>query len=755
MNAAEETRSTGLPRPDASRTIVAVALWWLLAAAVLAVGGTAPATAPPPSVKPSSDKAPSPAPLTLDDLAEPLPRERLADEREQDRSAALSLFGAGRVLEQRGEHAAALRKFERGLRRDPTSGAILEGIVAATMRLRREAELTRYARKAVDVVCNDVLLLSRLGLRLTEQEDWEAAAAVYEKVLAVRGKERETATDVLLRLELGKLYHMLDRHVQGSDSFLRAMKGLENPRDYGIDEKFRKEMLSDPEALYNVIGDCHLAADRPAEARSAYEKSHALVPDKPLLGLNLARVALKEKRPADAPTHLQVYFEAKLAKEGMAPYRVLNEALVALGRGAELIGRLEKLRADDPTNAPLGYFLAAELRQAKAFDKAEKLYTELLPKNPTSFGYRGLVGIYRQQQRAEPLLAALGQTLLNLHSLDALSAELKELTSDSALFDKLVDAARQQAKADPKRPEFAARAALAQLALLRKQFDVAGEFYRLAGAAQPGRRAEMLLEFGVGLLSADKRSDAIKALAEAGEKAAPETLFLADYYRIGALAAEKRCDEALVVVRKALERHKGSPRLEAREGWVLFLAKRMTEARQKLEALVKRLDDDHSSQDARQAVHEAKLLLSNIDTLEKRLPQAEQWLEQVLDEFPDDAAALNDLGYLWMDRGVRLEQAFRMVQRAVQDDPGNAAYRDSLGWAYYRLGQYPQAVKELEKAAVGDNPEGLVLEHLGDAYEKAQQPQKAREAWQRAARQFQKEGDAAKSAAMETKLKGK
>ena len=230
---------------------------------------------------------------------------------------------------------------------------------------------------------------------------------------------------------------------------------------------------------------------------------------------------------------------------------------------------------------------------------------------------------------------------------------------------------------------------------------------------------------------------------------------MADYYRVGALAAEKRYDEALAVVRKSLEKHKGSPRLDVREGWVLFLAKRMAEARQKLEAVVKRFDDNHSSQDVRQAVHEAKLLLSNIDTLEKRLPQAEQWLEQVLDEFPDDPSALNDLGYLWVERGARLEQAFRMVQRAVQEDPDNAAYRDSLGWAYFQLGQYPQAVKELEKAAAGGSPEGLMLEHLGDAYEKAQQPKQAREAWQRAARQFHAEGDAAKAAALEKRLTGK
>ena len=63
-----------------------------------------------------------------------------------------------------------------------------------------------------------------------------------------------------------------------------------------------------------------------------------------------------------------------------------------------------------------------------------------------------------------------------------------------------------------------------------------------------------------------------------------------------------------------------------------------------------------------------------------------------------------------------------MIRQAVAAEPDNSAYRDSLGWVYYRLGRFPEAVVELEKAAADKSPTAEVLEHLGDAYAKAGQP---------------------------------
>ena len=93
-----------------------------------------------------------------------------------------------------------------------------------------------------------------------------------------------------------------------------------------------------------------------------------------------------------------------------------------------------------------------------------------------------------------------------------------------------------------------------------------------------------------------------------------------------------------------------------------------------------------------------------------------------------------------------------MIQQAVDAEPANVAYRDSLGWVLFRLGRYPAAVAELEKAVVGKTIDGVVLDHLGDAYQKANQPGKAIAAWQRAATTLRSEKELEKAKSVEKKL---
>ena len=93
-----------------------------------------------------------------------------------------------------------------------------------------------------------------------------------------------------------------------------------------------------------------------------------------------------------------------------------------------------------------------------------------------------------------------------------------------------------------------------------------------------------------------------------------------------------------------------------------------------------------------------------------------------------------------------------MIQQAVDAEPENPAYRDSLGWVLFRLGRYPEAVAELEKAAVGKKLDGVVLDHLGDAYQKAKQPDKASDAWRCAAAALRSEKESEKAEAVEEKI---
>src|SRR6185295_2325210 len=125
-------------------------------------------------------------------------------------------------------------------------------------------------------------------------------------------------------------------------------------------------------------------------------------------------------------------------------------------------------------------------------------------------------------------------------------------------------------------------------------------------------------------------------------------------------------------------------------------------------------------------LYEARITLSNLFAIKKEYAQAEEFLEQVLDEFPEHVGAMNDLGYLWIDQHKHLNRGLALIRRAIQAEPDNKAYLDSLGWAYYHLGQYQAAVEVLEKSAAGDDPGGVVLDHLADAQYRLGQVDKAR-----------------------------
>lgn len=99
-----------------------------------------------------------------------------------------------------------------------------------------------------------------------------------------------------------------------------------------------------------------------------------------------------------------------------------------------------------------------------------------------------------------------------------------------------------------------------------------------------------------------------------------------------------------------------------------------------------------------------------------QLGDAEQVLREVLEREPDNPTALNFLGYLFANHGIRLEEAVGLVQRALARDPDNGAYLDSLGWAYFRLGRYEEARKLLERAVILTGGDPVIHDHLGDVY---------------------------------------
>ncbi|MDZ4289175.1 MAG: tetratricopeptide repeat protein, partial [Prosthecobacter sp.] len=101
------------------------------------------------------------------------------------------------------------------------------------------------------------------------------------------------------------------------------------------------------------------------------------------------------------------------------------------------------------------------------------------------------------------------------------------------------------------------------------------------------------------------------------------------------------------------------------------------------------------------------------------------------DDFEEAANTMNYLGYMWLELDRYLDKAGELIQKANQLHPENPAYIDSLGWWHFKKGDYPNALKELQRAIslIKElQPEDAeIVEHLALVYLKLNDPEKARE----------------------------
>ncbi len=104
-------------------------------------------------------------------------------------------------------------------------------------------------------------------------------------------------------------------------------------------------------------------------------------------------------------------------------------------------------------------------------------------------------------------------------------------------------------------------------------------------------------------------------------------------------------------------------------------------------------------------------------------------LRAILARDPNNATALNALGYTLADQTDRLDEAHSLISRALELDPAEPAILDSMGWVLFRKGEIDQSIDYLTRAyAAFPDPE--VAAHLGEVLWMNGDTEKARQIWQ-------------------------
>ena len=364
-----------------------------------------------------------------------------------------------------------------------------------------------------------------------------------------------------------------------------------------------------------------------------------------------------------------------------------SDILGARGDAAGVIGVLQKLQAAAPDNPQGAVRLAKVFEVQKKLDRAQKVLDDFLAKHPKS---------------KEALLQK-----------SEVMAARNDVAGVRQVLQRLVQVA-------PELPE--AHLRLGRLALSQKQKDAALAEYRKAYAVAKGKQRDRVLEeltqAEVKLGEADAARKRLQGLlAEHPDHPLANALLGLVEMQTGHLdAAEKAFQRQVEVTPK-------SDQAYARLAAVRMQRKDYDGAMAAYQAGLKVLGDNVRLLLGVAAVHENR----------KDFDQAIATYRKVLKVQPDNALATNNLAALLADQKTdkaSLDEARKLAEKLARTR--QPVFLDTLGWVYYRTGDYAKAVKVLEKVVAKQPRVAEFQYHLGMAYARSGQKDKARKALQAA-----------------------
>jgi tetratricopeptide (TPR) repeat protein len=348
------------------------------------------------------------------------------------------------------------------------------------------------------------------------------------------------------------------------------------------------------------------------------------------------------------------------------------------------------------------------------------------------------------RQRLRRALELAPNHRAGLRALAALEEEAGNLEAAEGLYRRVIEA-------NPHSVE--ARLRLGQVLLRRGAVDEAVQVFEAAerwSGGDPGLRFRL----GVLLLQFDRPGEAEKVFRQMAEGHQDDSQ--ARYLLGVSLLAQEEYAEALeVFARIGPEDVQYSDAL-VRRAIALGSLQRDAEARELLEARLAEAPRDEEVLLALAGLHEnGGDYRAAVDLLEAYVGQAEvenarvfftlgvlhdklkdwrtsaEYMQRSLELRPDDAHALNYLGYTYADNGVYLEEAERLILRALELRPQDGFITDSLGWVYFKQERFEEAVTTLRKAVEIAPKDPVIWEHLGDALRRLDRREQALEAYRK------------------------
>jgi tetratricopeptide (TPR) repeat protein len=588
-------------------------------------------------------------------------------------------FLLGRHLESEGDIDRAIESYRAAIASAEESAEVRAELASLLARVGRVDEAVAEARAALGVDAANREAHRVLGMllaaafegatgRVERQEQVREAITHLEQARPPDGLR----TDPSVELTLGRLYI-------GTGQPRKAAPVL---RDLLEDYPTSAEAWILLSEAYTADGRADAAADALREGAG----------HDPRLWLALAELHERQEQwpqAADAYERAASFGPASRQLRGRWAGALLNVAGDESAHQARTL--LEAIVAEDPEDDRALYMLSQAHRRLKAWDAAEAAARRVLALEPASlWGPYALAQVFEDRHEYERVVETLAP---------ALEAWTPSRSAPRAHGLTLMT-----------------HLGFAQLQLGRHD-DAVATFERARGLAEDPSAFEVYL--GQALVVAKRFTQALGILEPLAARRPAD--YRVTQLRARALAGAGRSAEAVDVLRSAIT-VQPAPDRYLLLSQLLSDASRREEAHALLDEASARFPADASIPFQRGALYE-----SAGDVL-----RAEAAFREVLARDPRHAPALNYLGYMLAERGVRLDEALGFIERALAVDPENGAYLDSLGWAYYQLKQFDRAHFHLARAAERMPSNSVVQDHLGDALAALGRGAEAIAAWTRA-----------------------
>jgi tetratricopeptide (TPR) repeat protein len=441
--------------------------------------------------------------------------------------------------------------------------------------------------------------------------------------------------------------------------------------------------------------------------------------------------------------------ERSLATLGAAYEQMRDHA-----SAAEVFKRALALK---PDSIAIKRALAQNLLYSEHYDEALKQYTELAEADPKDAqAPLRMSEIYRQKKMFDKSHAALAKAKeldsdnieVSYDEVNLLDAEGKGEEAIAKLSALLQETAKKSYSAEDKRSRTMLLERLAGLYRDGKQYKKSIDTLRQITEldADSGPRVEASI---VETYRTAKDFDAALAEANAAEKQYPKERIVKIVHAT-VLADMGKVDEAAAEVKSLINGEKD-------RDTYLQLAQ-IYEKGKKFAEMEKALSQVEKLSETKTDKEGVYFMRGAMFERQKKYGAAEAEFRKVIESNPQNAGALNYLGYMFADRGERLDEARDLIRKALEIEPDNGAYLDSMGWVNFRLNKLDEAERNLRESIEKINGDPTVYDHLGDVYLKQGKVKEAIAQWQLSLAEWEKsaksEVDTEEVAKVTKKLEG-